>query len=338
MYLMDSIAAVSELVRRRQIRTEDHEGRNVLDPALTIFPVLSDKLKGAPRFILDRDAIQAVVELSLGRPRIIAEALAHLRAPLPTMWVEWEEVHRSRLRDSIGDDPDPLRPIPVRLGFLLETDEGGRTGVATWVWESPMEGPIKVPNVAPIGAYFDFDATYEHPPERVQSFLTGNLAELWGDNPVQLQGLLDIWSKVDHRPSRWGGRYFEAAGGMTDERLALAFSDVYGEWIGIVSVLLLLTASRKSVDYRPVNRAKLNKHRARRREVPLLDHTEVVMHLNRNHASGRQMPLPLGHTRKSPRVHMVSRYLARRGDKHWLVEPYIRGSGETIHRVVKVKR
>jgi hypothetical protein len=46
---------------------------------------------------------------------------------------------------------------------------------------------------------------------------------------------------------------------------------------------------------------------------------------------------PLGYLRKSPRVHLVSSYLARRGDKHWIVEPYWRGSGDVIHRQTHVR-
>lgn len=342
MYLMDAIAQMDDLVRHGEL-----SAKVVTDPALRVFPDLMDKLQGTPRFLLEKDAIEAVVELTLGRPKIILEALAHLRLPYPRMWVEWDESHRDRLRQHVMDPVRAaeveankiLRPVPVRLGFLLEGDPGGRSGMATWAWQSPKStlGPLNVPNIAPISPHFDFDQRWEQGPWRTASFLSGNLAELWGDNEVQLNALLGLWEKADHKLNPWGKTYFERVG-ATDERLAHAFADVYGEWIGIIGVLLLLTSSRRSVDYRAVDRAKLNKHRARKKEAPLLDHTEVVMHTRGRGDGMRQMRLPLGHQRKSPRIHMVSRYLARRGDKHWLVEPYVRGSGDAIHRVTKVRQ
>lgn len=152
---------------------------------------------------------------------------------------------------------------------------------------------------------------------------------------------MSIWQTAQHRPSPWGVRYFDtiaAGGGNVGDVLDLAYSDVYGEYLGALSLVLLLTASRPTVDYHPVSRAKLNRARARRREPQLLDHTQVVMHVN-DHRLGPGAPrAPLGHARKSPRIHLVSRYLARRGTRHWLVEPYVRGGGTPIERHVHVRR
>lgn len=80
---------------------------------------------------------------------------------------------------------------------------------------------------------------------------------------------MSIWQTAQHRPSPWGVRYFDtiaAGGGNVGDVLDLAYSDVYGEYLGALSLVLLLTASRPTVDYHPVSRAKLNRARARRRE------------------------------------------------------------------------
>ena len=159
---------------------------------------------------------------------------------------------------------------------------------------------------------------------------------LWQDSPVQLRALFDIWRTCEHRPSRWGQHHIAALGGGDLVR-ALCYSDVVGEYIMLWAFLLLLTSSRKTIDLRPVDRAKLNKARAKKREVLLLDHTLVTMHVD-PYLRQAQTRQPLGYQRKSPRVHLVSSYLARRGNRHWIVQPYMRGSGDTIHRVTQVRR
>jgi hypothetical protein len=313
MYLMDAIAATAQLA----IDTGQTDSL-----ALSMYPDLAGRLTGAPRFLLDRATIEAATELTLGRPKIMLEALTHLAAPYPAMWVEWEEAGRHRLREkwpTLSDGAPAFtddRPLPSRLGFLLEADPSGRKGMLTWLWLSPASETV--PNVAPFSPYFDLDAPPLEPPAgHTLGLLKGNLAKMWADNPVQNDALLGLWRLVRHSPSEWGEKYLRWMG-ATPERLANALADVYGEWIHAVSVLLLLTASRQAVNYREIDRSRLNKTRLKRREVPLLDHTEVVMHL-RGRQAGEQPRAPLGYARKSPRIHMVSRYLARRGDKHWIV-------------------
>jgi hypothetical protein len=146
---------------------------------------------------------------------------------------------------------------------------------------------------------------------------------------VQLPALLDVWRTSNHVLSAWGRKW------VSHDNARFFLSDIYGEYLGLLAVLLLLTASRPTVSYKTVDRAKLNKARARRREPALLDHTEVTMHLTHKEVVG-QRRLSLGYQRRSPRLHQVSSYLARRGDKHWLVRPYLRGSGGPVERRVRV--
>lgn len=126
--------------------------------------------------------------------------------------------------------------------------------------------------------------------------------------------------------SDWGG---------DKERFFL--SDIYGEYIGIWAILLLLTASRPTVEYKQVSQTKINKARIKKRAAPLFDHIEVTMNISHRAVTQRQGQ-PLGHVRKSPRIHVVSSYLARRGDKHWLVNSYVRGSGDAVERHIKVTK
>ena len=94
------------------------------DPVMRVFGDLAKRLEGTPRFLLDDAATRTCVELNLGRPKVMLEALAHLRVPYPKLWVEWDDKARQALRARF-DEPmsyPELRPMPGRVGFLLEAD------------------------------------------------------------------------------------------------------------------------------------------------------------------------------------------------------------------------
>ena len=149
-----------------------------------------------------------------------------------------------------------------------------------------------------------------------------------------MEALCDIWRTARHALSTWGRQWLDHYG-RGAERFFL--SDIYGELIGVYAILLLLTASRPTVEYKQVSQARINKARIKKRVAPLFDHTEVTMHLN-HRAVMSSLRGPLGRTRRSPRLHIVSGYLARRGDKHWLVQSYPRGKGDAIERHIKVTK
>jgi hypothetical protein len=319
MYLMDAIAATAARVGQRD------------GTMLDIFPDIASRMHLAPRYLLDASVMRASVELGMGRPSVFREAMRHLQVPYPRMWVEWPENSRDALRREL--DPQeihPLKPVPSRLGFLIEADDGGRSGNITWAWSSPAGKPSDVPNISPYDARFDLDGNIQQSDNRIKGMLVANLARPWLDNPVQLDALLDIWRTSDHRMSNWGRSWVQPA------QAEWFITDVYGEYIEVWAILLLLTASRPTVDYKPVCRDKLNRARTRKRVVPLFDHTEITMHVEPRTAI-EQARGPLNFSRKPPRIHYVSRYLARRGDKHWLVNPYIRGRGEWVTRHTHVK-
>jgi len=337
---MDSIADSALAVRQQGKRMAS-------DPLLKIFPALDEKLKGTPRFLLDEHAIHTAVELTLGRPKVLLEAMRHLVIPWPRLWIEWPESGRAKLRQEFGDQgyTGPDRPLPEKLGFLLEcTTENRRQGMVMWAWTSPAHDLItgNWPNIAPISPYFDLDARLEQPADKIEGFLRGNLARMWRDNPIQLEALFDIWRTTQHGPNDWGFEYLRMLERQVGEEalpahLANMWADVYGEWVIVPAILILLTSSRKVVDYHPVDRSKINKHRAKRKQALLYDHTEVTMYLGERHVASGQRCQPLSYKRKSPRVHMVSSFLNRRGDKFWVVQPFMRGSGDVIHRQINVK-
>jgi hypothetical protein len=330
MYLMDHIIEIAHEVRNRNA---------INHPVMGIYPVMEDKLKGCPRFLFDENSIHTAVELTLGRPKVLREIMEHIRIPYPRMWVEWPESGRKKLRDTFSKDGDqidtPLRPLPTKLGFLLECDEKGRKGTATWAWTNTHITKNDPPNIAVINPYFDLDACYKQGFEREFNFLQANLANIWRDNPIQQKALLSIWETAQHVPSEWGLKYLTNLK-IDKYQLNHFYADVYGEYIMIWAIMILLTSSRKILDYVKVDMSKLNKIREKKKEAPRLDHTIVSLHISKE-MHIHQKGVPLGFTRKSPRVHMVSSYPNHRGDKHWVVQPFSRGKGEVISRHVHVK-
>jgi hypothetical protein len=329
MYLMDQIVKTAHMARKSIF------SKNIV---LDIFPYMEEKLRGCPRFLFDENAIKTAVELTLGRPKVLFEAMKHLTIPYPVMWIEWPESGRQKLRETFEIDnyESTTRPLPIRLGFLLESD--GRAGTAYWAWDNHFVRKDDCPNVCPISPFFNLDKEFEQQ-SIVEGFLYGNMSAIWRDNPVQHAALKDIWNTATHMPSEWGRHLLNLPSPFEhsqSRRMEHFYADVYGEYIMIWSTLMLLTSSKKIVDYETVNMSRLNKARKQHDQAPKLDHTIVSLHINKEqhvHPTG----IPLGFTRKSPRIHLVSSYLARRGTKHWVVQPYWRGEGEIISRYVKVK-
>jgi hypothetical protein len=327
-YLMDSIAATTDLLAASPTATAD--------PVMTIYPDLVQRFAGTPRYLFDEASIATAVELTLGRPKVLLEAIRHIRVPYRRLWVEWPESGREKLRKVFGwmdtTTNDITRPVPSHTGFLLECEASGRRGTVTWAWHRSGDPA----NIAPIGCFFDLDRDHPMSKHQLHGLLNGNLGTLWQDNPPQLEALLAIWRTAEHRPSNWGRDFLAVLNDAAHE--AFCYADVVGEYIMVWATLLLLTASRPIIDYTPVSLAKLNRTRRQKGRTLLLDHTRVTMHLDDKRIERLVANQPLGYTRKSPRVHCVSSYLGRRGDRHWVVTPYVRGKGETLHRVINVKR
>jgi hypothetical protein len=294
-----------------------------------VFSDITERMQLTPRYLLDDSVVQASTEIGLSRPSVLREAMRHLRIPYPRLWVEWPETGRSTLRQRLAvKTNDPLKPIPERLGFLLESD--GRRGRVSWAWALPPHPgyPVDV-CLSPYDACFDLDGDIPQDSDLVEAMGRASLARMWQDDPAEAEAMRSIWRTADHRPSAWGSRLLDA---YAQDRRRFFLADIYGEYLGIWSIMLLLTAARPSVEYRTVDRTVLNKARSKRREPPLFNHT--TLHLNHRIIERRASS---DYPRKSPRTHMVASHLRVRGDKHFIVSPYVRGSGPIVERHVRVK-
>lgn len=331
MYLMDCVNQAADRIRATGLRG--------VEPMIDAYEDLGARLQGTPRFLLDARATEMAVELSIGRPKVMREAMHYSRVPYRRMWVEWDDADRKKLRDRFGNDAmlPELQPLPGRVGFLLEADETGRRGTATWAWTTPSAAAADFPNVGCIEPHFDLDRAFPMEAAIREGLLSAKVFSFWEDNPVQMAAMLDIWHTCEHRLADWGEGYL-AKFPNRDLGLALARADVVGEYIHLWSVLLMLTANRPVIRYDAVDMSKLNKRRAKKHEVPLLDHTRVTLNL----APHVERPvLRSSYQHKSPRIHMVSSFLTtrhtREGTRHMIIQPYWRGQGEVIHRRVHVR-
>jgi hypothetical protein len=331
MYLMDTINQAAERIRAASLVPTTQ--------MMAAYADLGTRLQGTPRFLLDARACQMAVELNMGRPKVLREAMRYARVPYRRMWIEWNDADRQELRDRFSDEMEfaELRPMPGRIGVLLEADEAGRRGTATWVWTSPSSIASGFPNVGCIEPHFDLDQTFPLDAESREGLGKAKLCQFWMDNPIQLEAFFDIWQTCEHKLAAWGPQYLTQ---FSDPQLAYALSrsDVVGEYIMLWCILLMLTASRAVVRHEAVDMGKVNKHRAKKHEVPLLDHTRVTLNLA-PHVERPVMRSSYQH--KSPRIHMVSSFLTtrhtREGTRHMIIQPYWRGQGEVIHRQVHVR-
>jgi hypothetical protein len=318
MYLMDHLIEIAHEVRK--LKVTNH-------PVTGVFPDLEERLKGCPRFLFDDNSIHTAVELTLGRPKVLREIMSHIRIPYTKMWVEWNESGREKLRQTFGPGEnganDPSRPLPTKLGFLLECNEAGRKGQVTWAWTNTHITDRDPPNVAPISAFFDLDGHFPQDQARERNFLKANLGNLWKHSPIQQQSLLSIWETAQHIPSEWGMKYLMATSDRLNQwQINNFYADVYGEYIMVWSIMILLTSSRKILDYEKIDNTKWNKARAKQGKPAKLDHTRCSLHINQEvqiHGKG------------------VQSYPNHRGDKHWVVQPFSRGKGEVISRHIHVK-
>jgi hypothetical protein len=128
--------------------------RDVFGNIAKIAPVI----RKAERFNLDEDVMAAAFNVAKSRPSSLLAAYPLCRLPYPTMWIEWE----CDARSAFVDDATPDRPMPWRMGCLIE-DAGlgsNQAGVMTWLWaHRPKPGDEELGQFVdgtPIGVMFDW--------------------------------------------------------------------------------------------------------------------------------------------------------------------------------------
>jgi hypothetical protein len=275
-------------------------------------------LRATPkRYILDDTATKVCTDLAVRDTRLLSKSLDILRLPAERFWIEWRErSRRDALHDALADPQSPAAvPNDSRGGLLIEADAGGRSGLA-WLFA----GDGTRADVFPLYLRFSADAALS-PPRRGAFLSTFSIS-----NPIlpRLQPILDHCllsmesSWLDYCRQSTGS---DAEANRYIETLA---SKVWLDWPFIAAFLLLFQA-RSVFRARPSDLADLNRARAKRGKIDLLEHVEIAAPLGGGDLAGSRPPATRGQGGK--RLHHVCGHLVRRGDNlHWR-SPHLRGDG-----------
>ena len=194
-----------------------------------------------------------------------------LRAPAPSLWIEWDE--------------------EVKVGLLVEADETGRRGRIELFWEQDGGDPV----LAQAALAFDLDRILPLPAAGSSVF-----SLCAGEHPLADHLRFHIaWDWMRHL-------YADGEAAGREAVSAICASVLHdAEMLFAVSALLL---HRHEIALIPRSFDRLNRHRLSRRKPALLDHVEVALEIDRPAA---MPAVPGGSARASRlhlvRGHMVHR-------------------------------
>lgn len=248
------------------------------------------------RFVLDDHVGSLVKTLVIEQPDLVAECLDMIRLPAETFWLEWRDY-----------DLDEKRPFDEpRIGLLVETDAGGRSGEMTLIWE----GPGVAPEITP--ARFAFGLDDAMPPPGSDWYAMEHSC-----------AAIDLLCR--HFRMRPASNCGVGAGRWTVKAIADA------AWLAgpfMIAFSLLLLRSGEIVE-REFSRSKLNRSREARGRSSLLDYTEMRI------ASPEPLP-SLGNAAQTDmrnvRLHHVRGHLVRRGGAIFWRKAHLRGDAAAICR------
>jgi len=290
-----------------------------------------DAIRATPqRYILDDTATKLCAELAVFDTKLLYKSFDILRLPAERLWIEWRERPRFEALKPIQVDlPDPsVIPHDSRAGVLIEANPDGHSGLA-WLFTGYKESADFCP------LYLEFSTEASLPPPRRDVHLT--TFSISNPKLPNLKPVLDH-CLVTVEPS-WSD-YCRTASASVEEAnryIQTMAGKIWLDW-PFVAAFLLLYQARSVFQARRSNLADLNRARAKRGKIDLLEHVEMVASLGPggDGAAGRGQPA----AQVGKRLHHVRGHLVRRGDKlHWR-SPHLRGDrglGVIASRTVRVK-
>jgi hypothetical protein len=287
-----------------------------------------DAIRVTPqRYILDDTATKLCAELAVRDAQFLYKSFDILRAPAERLWIEWRERPRfEALRPLPVDLPDPsVIPNEARAGVLIEAGADGRSG-RVWIFTGYKDSADLCP------LYLEFSTEASLPPPRRDAYLS--------KFSVAVPKIPSLKPLMDHclfsmEPS-WSDYCRKASGRYDINRDIEALAGkIWLDWPFIAAFLLLYQA-RSVLEARPSNLADLNRARAKRGKIDLLEHVEMVASLRPGCAGA---PAAAAATPRGKRLHHVRGHLVRRGDKLFWRSPHLRGDralGVVATRTVRV--
>lgn len=99
------------------------------------YGALAADLMKTERFVLQKDAVAAMFNVSQTKPTSLINALTWARAPYPLMGVEWAQSDIEAAESPADAVAMPEDKRPHRTGLLIRTIDGSDRGVMTLCWD-----------------------------------------------------------------------------------------------------------------------------------------------------------------------------------------------------------
>lgn len=293
-------------------------GPETIAPTLRICPL---------RYVLQDDVTELCTELAFEDDCVVGSSLELVRIPSGSLWLEFRSAARQKVLSEMGRLALDGCPEGQRIGMMVTAAQGGRRGRVDVCWDG-LGGAG--PELAPFAIVFDFD----------DSSLSASIAPgtVGIDVPAHL-GLRPLFAHLhfELHPA-WQRYYRDHTHGEDHYREVLMRSvEQLVEDAPFLTTFCLLLMSGSALRRLPAERGKLNKARARRGRLPLLDHVELAMNLT---GAAVTAPASGADLRSSPRLHFVRGHLVRRGDAIFWRTSHMRGKpalGAIRSRTVSVR-
>jgi len=252
------------------------------------------------RYVLDDEVYVQCMHVVTQWPDLLDPGDALLRLPVDRLWLEWTEPAAAIFP---GEKPQ-------RCGVFVTSEPGGRRGRVESFWRHPEYGVER----AQVCIEFDLDHPIEHRQDGRAFFPVPQeeclVPALHGHAVLRVY---DEWLAY-FRATRDGIRKL---GAIVDGCARQVRSD-----LPIILAFCRLLRAR-ATDEKCVERAALNRVRARRGHAVLLDHVEVGMRIGGGAGGGE----PSGQrTRAAARLHLVRGHLVHRNGALFWRSAHMRGA------------
>ncbi|MDB5692947.1 MAG: hypothetical protein JWO81_2010 [Alphaproteobacteria bacterium] len=296
MRLVDQIMASSAAIAARDARGILH---NLPGPGSR-----NDLIAQCPlRFVLDESASSQCMDLFLHGPDLLDLDPRAVRLPSSLLWIEW-----------LSNPPYAETPN-TRVGVLVESDEGGRSGSLFGFYCDAHGHAV----LAPARMEFDLDAELYAPAASPNVF---------GLRHQGMAGLDRILRHaLFHLERQWAAFMRSNAPDRAGHDIQ-QIGDYIWVFLPFVFAFSTLLNARGALSRRPSDLSRLNAARAKRGRPALLDHIEVRLALG---GAGSEVGGGMGNgMRARARLHQVRGHLVQRAGRIFWRSAHMRGDATKI--------
>ena len=316
-----------------------------------VYLVVDKKVKQSHRFVLTRDAVMTIQNISTSEPKRFLDALSICRLPYPIMWVEFvfkdrhDWMMEAAKRGMNIEDRADASP-PARLGLLLEQqDTEGRVISVLPCWSHPAH---KTVSICHMGLLIDT----RHPDIKLTDEMTKKLKEhypipnigkdrslKWMHSETGLVEGLNLEARLsefipDFILPVWELLFNTVSKTEVAHLMDMARYDLKAEWRFVLSLLTVLN-SRNIIEISPeTDLTKINKARLKAKKPLLMSHREIRLNMSRFR---KKYPNLTNRSLDDLQAHFVRGHLKMRKSGLFWWSPFVRGyTGEAPLTTTKV--